>query len=210
VSDEGLLRPVVGGLKDGGTYLGGNASLVEQRLGLPGDQILYVGDHIFSDVEVSKSVLRWRTALILRELEEDLAATAAFAEQQAQLSRLMVEKETKELESCQLRLALQRKEAAYGPRSERSRRPLRQHLGRLRSEQERLDQEIAPLARAAGEIGNPRWGLCLRAGNDKSQLARQVERYADIYTSRVSNFLHQTPFAYLRSAPGRLPHDRSE
>ncbi len=207
VNDEGLLRPVVGGLKDGGTYLGGNASLVERRLELPGDQILYVGDHIFSDVHVSKSVLRWRTALILRELEEDLVATAAFAAEQARLSQLMEQKQKMEFESYRLRLQLQRKDAGYGPRVELGVGQMRQRLGQLRAEQEQMDEQIGPLARAAGEVGNPRWGLSLRAGNDKSQLARQVERYADIYTSRVSNFLYQTPFAYLRSAPGRLPHD---
>jgi 5'-nucleotidase len=49
--------------------------------------------------------------------------------------------------------------------------------------------------------------LLLYAGNDKSHLARQVERSADMYTSRVSNFLHRTPFAYLRSPRGSLPHD---
>jgi hypothetical protein len=47
----------------------------------------------------------------------------------------------------------------------------------------------------------------MRAGNDKSYLTRQVERYADIYMSRVSNFLFQTPHAYLRSPRGSLPHD---
>jgi hypothetical protein len=47
----------------------------------------------------------------------------------------------------------------------------------------------------------------LRTGNDKSHLARQVERYADIYTSRVGNFLAQTPFVYLRSPRGSMPHD---
>jgi len=36
---------------------------------------------------------------------------------------------------------------------------------------------------------------------------RQVERYADIYTSRVANFRYQTPFVYLRSPRGSLPHD---
>ncbi len=47
----------------------------------------------------------------------------------------------------------------------------------------------------------------MRTGKDKSHLARQIERYADIYTGRVSNFLHQTPFVYLRSHRGSLPHD---
>ena len=56
-------------------------------------------------------------------------------------------------------------------------------------------------------MGNPTWGPLMRAGHDKSLFARQVERYADVYTSRVSNFLAQTPFAYLRAARGSLPHD---
>jgi 5'-nucleotidase len=47
----------------------------------------------------------------------------------------------------------------------------------------------------------------MRAGNDKSHLARQVERYADVYTSRVANFLSQTPYVYMRSLRGSLPHD---
>jgi hypothetical protein len=47
----------------------------------------------------------------------------------------------------------------------------------------------------------------MRAGNDKSHLARQIERRADIYTSRVSNFLFLTPFVFLRSMRGSLPHD---
>ena len=34
-----------------------------------------------------------------------------------------------------------------------------------------------------------------------------VERSADIYTSRVSNFLYATPFAYLRAGRGSMPHD---
>ena len=48
---------------------------------LSGDEILYVGDHIYGDVKVSKSVLRWRTALIVRELEGEIAAEEADAPQ---------------------------------------------------------------------------------------------------------------------------------
>jgi 5'-nucleotidase len=80
-------------------------------------------------------------------------------------------------------------------------------MTRLRASLEALDGKIAPLARRGGEILNQRWGLLMRAGNDKSHLARQVERFADIYTSRVSNFLFETPFVYLRAPRGSLPHD---
>ena len=70
-----------------------------------------------------------------------------------------------------------------------------------------LDDRIGPLARAAAGLGNSEWGPLMRAGNDKSLFARQVERYADVYTSRVSNFGFETPYAYVRAARGSLPHD---
>ncbi len=47
----------------------------------------------------------------------------------------------------------------------------------------------------------------MRAGIDKSLFARQVERHADVYTSRVSNFLAVGPFALLRAGRLSLPHD---
>ena len=46
--------------------------MVESSLNVHGDEILYVGDHIYTDVSVSKVHLRWRTALICRELEEEV------------------------------------------------------------------------------------------------------------------------------------------
>lgn len=207
VDETGLLRPVVGGLKDGGIYLGGNAQLVEERLNLSADQILYVGDHLFSDVHVSKNVLRWRTALILRELEEELEALSAFDADRQKLAQLMTQKERLELEHCQLRLALQRKELGYGPQPAQDIQTLRDAVAGLKQQVETLDAKVAPLARAATEVSNARWGLIMRAGNDKSLFARQVERSADVYLSRVSNFLHLSPFAYLRSPHGSLPHD---
>jgi HAD superfamily 5'-nucleotidase-like hydrolase len=258
VTEDGLLRPAPGGLRDGGWYLGGHAGLVEKHLGISGDEILYVGDHIFGDVHVSKSVLRWRTALILRELEDEIAATDAAYDDEVRLARLMAEKQHLEHLQCQLRLYVQRvrvnqrragipgAEAMMNAAAASAASPAadatsigaavtppavdptslavhagplavntismpeaQERMARIRGEIEALDRIIAPLAKAAVEIENPRWGLLLRAGNDKSHLARQVERSADIYTSRVSNFLLHTPFVYLRSPRGTLPHDRS-
>ena len=89
VSDDGLLRPTVHGLEPGKAYMGGHAVLVERLLGLSGDEILYVGDHIYTDVHVSKSIRRWRTALILRELEDEMRATAAARVDDQRISALM-------------------------------------------------------------------------------------------------------------------------
>ena len=70
-----------------------------------------------------------------------------------------------------------------------------------------LDNEIAPLGMTDGKRFNDSWGYLMRSGNDKSHFTRQIERYADIYTSRVSNFLRYTPFVYFRSPRGSMPHD---
>ncbi|MRG92515.1 HAD-IG family 5'-nucleotidase [Polyangium spumosum] len=210
VSEDGLLRPWIGPLKEGGSYLGGDATQVERALGISGDEILYVGDHIWGDVRVSKSVLRWRTALILWELEEEVRAAYASRVDEARLVALMEEKEALELASCQLRLLAQRHKEAYAlPEDAPSCDEVLARLSAIKTAIVELDERIVPLAKAAAEVSNPRWGLLLRTGNDKSHLARQIERSADIYTSRVSNFLRYTPYSYFRSRRGSLPHDPS-
>jgi HAD superfamily 5'-nucleotidase-like hydrolase len=206
-SEDGLLRPWIGALQEGGRYFGGNAALLERSLGMSGDEILYVGDHIYGDVHVSKSLLRWRTALIVRELEDEVLANEATRPEEARLAALMLEKERLELFHCHLKLELQRARGGYGPVVGAPVEDVQQRMVEARAKLQALDEQIAPLAKAAGEVRNPRWGQLMRAGNDKSHLARQIERRADIYTSRVSNFLFLTPFVFLRSMRGSLPHD---
>ncbi len=204
-NDDGLLRPHVGPLTLHGCYHGGNAAIIERHLGVSGDEILYLGDHMYGDVHVSKSVLRWRTGLILRELEAELAAVEEGREDQALLAELMRHKEELEYENCQLRLMVLRNKFGHAAGDNKTNIMARQQA--IRAEIGKLDERMAPLAAAADKAHNSRWGLLMRAGNDKSQLARQIERYADVYTSRVSNLLYATPNAYLRSRRGSLPHD---
>ncbi len=207
VDSSGLLKPNIGKLQKGTAYLGGSAPQVEKYLGLSGDEILYVGDHMFGDVHVTKNVLRWRTALILRELEDELRAIHSFHKSELKLTQLMAVKTEIESQLCQARLQLQRKLNHYGPQVELSEMDLEKAVHELREKLIHSDQNTVPLAKASAELNNPDWGLLLRAGTDKSYLAYQLERYADIYTSRVSNFLGISPFAYLRSPKGSLPHD---
>ncbi len=207
-NEAGLLKPVVGVPQKGGIYLGGNAAGVEKHLGVSGDSILYVGDHLFSDVHVTKNLLRWRTGLIVRELEAEIAATEVFAKRERRLAKLMDEKERLQHAQSQFRILLQRKRQRYGPQPEEAVKEIESQLADLRSKLMALDKKISPLAEAAAGVSNHRWGPLMRAGNDKSHMARQIERHADIYMSRVSNMMHSTPFAYFRSPKGSLPHDR--
>ncbi len=208
INEEGLLREHRGPLRPGRVYLGANAVLVEQSLRLTGEEILYVGDHVFVDVNISKSILRWRTALVIRELEEEMAAMDGFRPQQDELTALMDEKESIESEYRALRLTAQRVQKKYGPRpAGADPGQLHEKMSRLHNQIVEIDARIAPLAQAAGRLLNANWGLLMRTGIDKSHMARQVERYADIYMARVSDFLYSTPFAFLRSSRGSLPHD---
>ncbi len=216
VDDErGLLEPHQGLLEPGQVYVGGDAQLVEASLGLTGDELLYVGDHLFGDVHVSKAMLRWRTALILRELENEIRSVEAFEAQGRTLSERMAVKTSLEERLAQLRLARLRRRTPYAdaPTVDPGGRPidltrLDADIGEVNRRLADLDEEISPLARVSSELGNPTWGLLLRAGSDKSLMARQIERHADVYTSRVSNFLAVTPYAYLRATRTNLPHDQ--
>ncbi|MEM1053958.1 MAG: HAD-IG family 5'-nucleotidase [Bacteroidota bacterium] len=207
ISPEGTLRPTNGTLETGRAYVGGHAALVEASLGLRGDQILYVGDHIWSDVKVSKQLNRWRTALVLRSLEDEIEAMQLFEPDQERLRVMMARKERLEAYASAIRLEKQRNAEGYGPQTGRDPDALETEFQRVRQILVDLDQQITPLAAASSRLVNENWGPTLRAGNDKSLLASQLEASADVYTARVSNFLHYTPFVYLRSPRGSLPHD---
>ncbi|NNC75161.1 MAG: HAD-IG family 5'-nucleotidase [Acidimicrobiia bacterium] len=208
VEDEAksLLRPHFGPIEPGGVFFGGNARLVEHSLGLSGDEILYVGDHLFGDVHFSKALLRWRTALILRELESEVAALIEFLPGQVQLDRLMHQKQQLEAELAALRLSDQRAQLQYAEAWVEV-DDLKTRIDATRTRIAALDNEIGPLARTSGGLRNEAWGPIMRSGQDKSLFARQVEKYADVYTSRVSNLLYPSPFAMLRAVRLDLPHD---
>lgn len=68
-----LLGPVTG-FQKGVAYHGGCLAIFEKLAGIKqGNTVLYVGDHIFSDVMISKKKHAWRTLLILPELDSDVS-----------------------------------------------------------------------------------------------------------------------------------------
>ncbi len=207
VNDDGLLAPIAGRPQPGSVLVGGHAGLVEEVLGLRGAQVLYVGDHAYGDVHVSKKLHRWRTALVVREIEEEIQAQEGFRGQQHDLTSLMNEKSALEQELACRRLALQRVHAGRAVADVSKQGDLQTAIERARGRLQRLDERITPLAKASAELLNRRWGLLMHSGNDKTYLARMVERHADIYTSRVSNLLAVSPFAFFRAHRGVMPHD---
>ncbi|CAM0146427.1 unnamed protein product [Urochloa decumbens] len=211
VTDDGLMRPCFKA-NSGGLYSGGSAQMVEKSLDIHGDEILYVGDHIYTDVSQSKVHLRWRTALICRELEDEFDALVQSHGQKEKLVTLLQQKEIVGDLFNQLRLAQQRRSNSRPAQTLAATcmddQELTESMQKLLIVMQRLDEKIGPMLESDGELFNKRWGWLSRAGLwDKSHLTRQIEKYADIYTSRVSNFLHYTPFMYFQSQEQTLAHD---
>ena len=71
VTEEGLMRPCPPGKRiSSGVFCGGSAGVVQDAMQVQGDSILYVGDHIYTDNAMAKLNFRWRTCLIVREVEQ--------------------------------------------------------------------------------------------------------------------------------------------
>ena len=68
---------------------------------------------------------------------------------------------------------------------------------------------VATLERSV-EVGfNRYWGLTFKEGNENSRFGEQIEVYACIYTSRVSNFVFYSPMQYFRSPRAAMAHERA-
>ena len=180
VTDDGLMRPVLQARK-GGLFCGGSARMVEKALGIEGDAILYVGDHIYTDAALAKLNFQWRTALILRELEDEISAMVKGQVHRQGVKDLMIKKERVGDVFNHLRLARQRFLSNHraADKSFEDEEQVEETLAQLLMIMEALDDRIGPGLEKDGCHFNQRWGYLSRAGlNDKSQLTRQIEKYA--------------------------------
>lgn len=84
------------------SYSGGTASFLEAKIGASGDQILYFGDHTYGDILRSKKNLGWRTAMIVPELEREVAITQRLSREYASLERLLAAHEQTELAKAEI------------------------------------------------------------------------------------------------------------
>ncbi|MCA9713299.1 MAG: HAD-IG family 5'-nucleotidase [Myxococcales bacterium] len=204
----------------GRIYEGGNQLGLQAALGVHADQVLYVGDHIYGDIVRSKKSSGWRTALIVEDLEHDLAVQRSrryVLEEIESLTHLRI-KLTDEITAHRyLASVLARRTAqdlidagVHPSRAaamlEDSRAQIRRRFDWLR----KYEAETADtLERRIDEINaafNPYWGSVFTARHDTSQFGAQVELYACLYTSRVTNFRYVSPVKYFHSPANWLPH----
>ena len=183
---EGLISP--------GFWQGGSFDTLEKSLGIQGDEVLYIGDHIYGDMVSIKKLCAWRTGLVLCELDNELKAIQASRNIQKEIDRLMRRKT--EIETMSDKAEMDRH---YGGKT---RLP-----PELISEQDKLNTHISSLLDKLKPNFNTYWGEILRAGTEESRYADQVEKYACIYMTRVSDLYACSPRAYLRPPRRQMAHE---
>ena len=206
-------------LKRGLIYEAGNNRTFEKEIGVTGNGILYVGDHVYSDIVRSKKAGVWRTALVIQEMEENIRFTH---ENMLALKRIHnLEEAARRIDDSinyhlTLLKSLGRMEQLLGrltgPEShvvERARDSAREEVENKRATHVQVLEELETLESSVDRTFNPYWGRLFREGNDRSQFGAQVQAYAGIYTSRVSNFLAYSPNQVFRSPREVMPHERA-
>lgn len=201
-------------------FSGGNIDFLEDRLGIRGDHILYVGDHIYGDILKSKRTSHWRTCIIVPELEFQIRAER---EVEPLLNQLLDnENQRKEIS---MRLNWQRSNAIDlqqfkmaeaddldGELLAKVDKRIKEINRELEKDHELFSKtlrESKSLRRNISERFNCFWGRLFKTGDQLSLLAEQIRDYACIYTSSVSNFNFYEPNNLFVSVATPMPHEPS-
>jgi HAD superfamily 5'-nucleotidase-like hydrolase len=179
-----------------GVFQGGGFRKLQDDLGLRGNEILYLGDHIYGDVVAIKKLCDWRTGLVLADLEEEIRGIEAGRPIQNEIDALSQEKSRLEQEINTLDIA------RYEGRDTDE-----AHLNSLYEQIEKINNRISELLGEYRGLFNPYWGEVLRAGMEESRYADQLVRYACVYMTKISDLWDYSPKTYFRPMRRSLPHE---
>jgi 5'-nucleotidase len=207
-----LLKSPGGPFQRGRVYSGGNIKDFQERARASGDRVLFVGDHIYGDMLRSRKSSNWRTAMILQELEHEVTTHDRLRPEVGRLDRLDAELNHLDSELNERQAALRALQKSSGetpdPSATAGRRVIKEAIERLRRELRAAAAQHRVLEETIDDGFNPYWGPMFREGYEVSKFGEQVEAYACVYTSRVSNFRFYSPMQYFRGPRDRMPHER--
>jgi len=212
LDNGGESKPATFPLERGRVYEGGNLQELERALAVSGDEVLYVGDHIYGDILRSKKDSAWRTAMIIQELETEVAAYEGCKEDIARTVELedIRDRLEDELRFYQARFKeLSNKKNGNGSAAaaEAERMRIKRQVDRVRGLLRQAEAEQTSLEARVDQRFHAYWGSLLKEGNEQSSFGAQVEEYADVYTSRVSNFVFYSPQQHFRSPRDVMAHE---
>ncbi len=194
----------------GGAYSGGSLEGLMKRVDLPGEQVLYVGDHIYGDAVTSKQESTWRIALIVRELEAEILAGLELGEKGRRHVELMRRLGTlgHELDHVRDQVALGRELAETGaaiPDADLEAR--RRRFASIRRRHVRGLKKLADSSEGLDAAYHPYWGSLFKQGTSKTRFAGQLDSYACLYTARARNFALYGSQHYYRVARDPMMHE---
>jgi HAD superfamily 5'-nucleotidase-like hydrolase len=180
-----------------GVYEGGHSSIITQGLDVAGEDILYIGDHIYGDILRVKKSVYWRTALVVDELHTEIENLRRARTYDKKILELMAKK--KFLEEDVVDILTKHKDSG---------KPVDESLLHLDQKQiTEIDREIGSLITTREDMFNQYWGETMRAGAEESYFAYQIERFACIYMSQLKDLLECSPRTYFRAFRRTLPHE---
>ncbi len=209
---------VTGVMRDGpfarGTvYSGGNIRDFEERMGLRGDRVLFVGDHIYGDMLRSRKSSAWRTAMVIQELEHEVKVhddLQTSLDELEELERHLRHLDAEIDEKQHILRSLEKLQNAQAKQSDvlSAKRLAKEVVDRMRAELRVAMSDHKALESKLDDAFNVFWGPSFREGREVSKFGDQVEDYACVYTSRVSNFRYYSPMRHFRGPRDRMPHER--
>jgi len=180
-----------------GVYQGGSATVFTKDLGLDGDEILYIGDHIYGDILRLKKDCGWRTAMVIEELADEVNGNKKAEPLNADIDILMKKKEPFEDELTDI----------MTDKGEKSRSVDEAKVDSLQKQITEIDAQISGLIKKQQTLYNEHWGQLMRSGNEESYFAHQVDRYACVYMAKLSDLLALSPRNYFRAPRRPLAHE---
>lgn len=202
-------------------YSGGNMRDFEKLALVKGEEILYVGDHIYGDIVRTKKESLWRTCLVIDELSEEIRQTIAWARDIDEISQMNAQRLALDGLIGNQRALLVHIEAAIADTSKNknpnmsaeqlinAHKILRRSIDSKKKELRKMDEAYLRFHDELERRFHPCWGKLFGEHGDLSRFGSQVRSYACIYTAKLTNLLRYSPSHLFRATGQMMSHERT-
>ncbi|XP_021716734.1 5'-nucleotidase domain-containing protein 4-like isoform X1 [Chenopodium quinoa] len=199
-----VLQPATNGLNYAcRVFQGGSVGHLHKLLNIESSsQVLYVGDHIYGDILRSKKVLGWRTMLVVPELEREVELLWQLRESRKQLQGLRCDRDHIEDKLHHAKWSLKFEDLEVDQKQK-----LLSAIDSLESQREQVRLDHQQILCKSHQKFHKVWGQLMKTGYQNSRFAHQVERFACLYTSQVTNLSLYSPDKYYRPSEDFMPHE---
>ncbi|XP_051124011.1 uncharacterized protein LOC127246598 [Andrographis paniculata] len=201
--DSSLRLPLKRSDKNSQVFQGGNVGHLHKLLSIESSsQVLYVGDHIYGDILRSKKVLGWRTMLVVPELEKEVEFLWTLRDSRKKLQILRNTRDHIEDKiHHHLKWSLRPDKNVVNEEEPQA------ELDYLQAQLEEVRSSHQQAQRECHQKFHKVWGQLMKTGYQNSRFAHQVERFACLYTSQVTNLSLYSPDKYYRPSEDFMPHE---